>query len=162
MLMRMRPLVIGIGIPGSGKTTFLKRLAEERGYAYLAPDDIREELTGDTRDQSRNREAWEIAGERMRAHLADGKGVAFDATFAKGYERRAFLEDARAAGVARVEGYWFDVPLETARTRNASRTRQVQDHALVRMDRFIREDPPSLSEGLDALVRMDEEGSVRN
>lgn len=156
MLVRMRTLILGIGIPGSGKTTFLKKLAQERGYAYLAPDDIREELTGDNLDQSRNKEVWAVAEERMRTHFKDGKSVVFDATFAKGHERRAFLESARAAGAQRMEGYWFDVPLEVARERNASRTRQVRDHALVRMDALIREDPPMLSEGLDSLVRMGE------
>ena len=157
MLKGMKTLVIGIGIPGSGKTTFLKRLAEERGYAYIAPDDIRAELTGDARDQSRNREAWHTAEERMDARFSEGRDVVFDATFAKGHERRAFLEKARASGAERIEGYWFDVPLEVARRRNAARARQVRDHALVRMDRLIREDPPMLSEGLDSLVRMDEE-----
>lgn len=158
----MGALVIGIGIPGSGKTTFLKELAEQERYAYIAPDDIREELTGDALDQSHNREAWEIAQDRMRAHLLQGKGVAFDATFAKGHERRAFLTNARASGAEQIHGYWFDIPLEVARTRNAARRRTVRDHALVRMDTLIREDPPLFSEGLDTLVRVDEKGRVRN
>lgn len=158
----MSALIIGIGIPGSGKTTFLKKIAEEKGYAYIAPDDIREELTGDARDQTRNKDAWDIAQERMRTSLSEGTGVVFDATFAKGHERRAFLAEARDKGATRIEGYWFDVPLEVARARNQARMRRVRDHALVRMDTLIREDPPLLSEGLDALVRMDEEGRVRN
>lgn len=152
----MATLVIGIGIPGSGKTTFLKQLAEARGYAYVSPDEIRLEFTGDALDQSRNKDAWDEAYARMRDHLARDAGAVFDATFAKGHERRALIELARATGAHTIEAYWFDVPLAIAAARNEGRERIVPAHALRRMHDWIRKDPPMLSEGLDSLERISE------
>ena len=42
----MKKLIMGIGIPGSEKTTVLKTFAEKYNYSYICPDDIRLELTG--------------------------------------------------------------------------------------------------------------------
>ena len=65
-----RPQVIlGVGIPGSGKSTVLGELASERGYTLISPDSIREELTGDAANQSVNGKAWDIAYERARHAL---------------------------------------------------------------------------------------------
>lgn len=156
----MKRLVIGIGIPGSGKTTFLTHYAKEHGYAYISPDDIREELTGNRLHQARNTEVWQLAESRMRDRLQEGESVVFDATFARGHERRSFIEAARAYGADRIEGYYFNVPLEVARERNARRESSVRHHALARMNRLIQEDPPCVSEGLDALFVVNEEGRV--
>jgi predicted kinase len=41
----MSKLILGIGLPGSGKTTALKPFAEKNGYIYISPGDIREELS---------------------------------------------------------------------------------------------------------------------
>lgn len=156
----MKKLVIGIGIPGSGKTTFLTQYAKDYGYAYISPDDIREELTGDRLHQARNAEVWQLAEARMRDCFREGESVVFDATFARGHERRSFIEAARAYGAERIEGYYFDVPLDVAQKRNAGRENTVRHHALARMDRLIREDPPLMSEGLDSLLVVDERGKV--
>jgi len=37
----MKKVIMGIGIPGSGKTTILKEFADKNGYEYICPDDIR-------------------------------------------------------------------------------------------------------------------------
>jgi dephospho-CoA kinase len=46
----MAKIIIGIGVPGSGKTTALKPFAERNTYTYISPDDIRAELTGNAAD----------------------------------------------------------------------------------------------------------------
>jgi len=153
MLGHMSMLVISVGVPGSGKTTFLKRLARERGYSYVATDDIREELAGDAADQSRNADVWKEAHARVAKALAAGEDVAFDATFANARERRAFIAFAREMGAGRIEALWFDVPLESAKERNRGRERAVPEHVLERMHAFIRKDPPTEAEGLDMVTR---------
>ena len=158
----MRTLVIGIGIPGSGKTTFLVEFAKEHGYVYLSPDDIRKKLTGDRLQQARNREVWHFAEERLKKHLSRGASVVFDATFAKGHERRSFIKAARLRGADRITAFYFDVPLAIAEARNARRVDPVAEHALGRMHALLQKDPPTLSEGLDSLVRVDEAGIVRD
>lgn len=157
----MTLLVMGIGIPGSGKTTFLKHLAEERGYEYLSPDLIRKELTGSEIDQSKNTQVWSIARGRLAQRLANEESVVFDATFAKGVERREFIEYARAKGVTVLHGYYFDVPLEVAKERNATRRRTVRESALERLYTLLQDDPPTIQEGFDTLFIVDEYGKAR-
>lgn len=50
----MSKVIVGIGLPGSGKTTALKPFADKNSYIYICPDDIRAELTGNPADQSKN------------------------------------------------------------------------------------------------------------
>jgi predicted kinase len=65
----MKKLILGIGIPGSGKTTVLKKLANDYNYSYICPDDIRFELTLDMSDQSRNKEVWRESYHRLEQDL---------------------------------------------------------------------------------------------
>lgn len=53
----MKNLYIGIGISGSGKSTFLKTMLPNA--KYLNADSIREELCGDPSDQSKNKQVFE-------------------------------------------------------------------------------------------------------
>lgn len=152
----MTLLIIGIGIPGSGKTTFLKKLAAKKGLAYLSPDEVRKELTGNEGDQTVNAQAWSIAKGRLASLLADEESVVFDATFAKSDERREFLEFARRKNATVVHGYYFDVPLEIAKERNANRSRVVRDTALERLHAQLQERPPMKEEGFDTLFLVDE------
>ena len=48
-------LVILVGPPCSGKSTFAKELAkEDHNWIIISPDTIREEITGNIHDQSKN------------------------------------------------------------------------------------------------------------
>jgi hypothetical protein len=76
----MPTVILGIGIPGSGKTTALKALVAGTDTVYVCPDDIRNRLTGDTSDQSRNREVWDLAYQQIHEALDAGRNVALDAT----------------------------------------------------------------------------------
>src|SRR3989344_3628898 len=111
----MAKLIVGIGVAGSGKTTILKKFAADHRYAYICPDDIRQELLGDTTDNSRNPEIWKEAYQRTRDHLQKGESIVFDATFADQEYRRAFLKFARENGAEKIQGIFVDVPSEVAR-----------------------------------------------
>ena len=149
-------VIAGIGIPGSGKTTVLERFAKEHSYAYISPDQIREEISGDARIQSDMRVVWDTAYRRMREALkADRSGV-FDATQYKPKDRREFIEEARAMGAEKIIGVYFDVSLPVALERNRARDRNVPEHAVERMHRILGKTPPRLEEGFDVLIRADE------
>ncbi|HWH16058.1 MAG TPA: AAA family ATPase [Candidatus Paceibacterota bacterium] len=149
-------VIAGIGIPGSGKTTILRSLAAERGYTYLSPDDIREEISGDARIQSAMRLVWETAYARMREALMRGETVVFDATQYKSEDRRDFIEKACAYGATEIVGVYFAVPLEVAQERNAGRERMVPEHALRRMHRRLTEEPPRAEEGFTKIIAPEE------
>lgn len=73
-------LVITIGIPGSGKSTWRKKFCKKSQYEYVCPDEIREEITGSVSDQSRNKEVWDIAYSRLNQYILENKNVVFDST----------------------------------------------------------------------------------
>lgn len=106
----MTKVIMGIGIPGSGKTTILKKVANDYGYSYICPDDIRLELTGDINDQSKNKEVWEESYRRLEKNLKEGKTVVFDATFAKVSTREECINLAHKFGANKIQGIYIDSP----------------------------------------------------
>lgn len=72
----MATLIVMIGPSGSGKTTYREHFDGE----VVCLDEIREELTGDAGDQSRNDEAAALSRERIDAHLGAGRDVLVDET----------------------------------------------------------------------------------
>ena len=152
----MTKLVVGMGIPGSGKTTTLKMFAEKNSYTYICPDDIRLEITGDMKDQSKNAEVWQTAYERLGQNLKQGSSVVFDATFTKPHDRKELLKFARENGADHIQGVYVDVPYEIAMERNQQRDRVVPEHAMDRMRDSLKNTPPMIEDGFDALFTLDE------
>ena len=152
----MSKIIMGIGIPGSGKTTALKPFAEKYSYTYICPDDIRIELTGGAIDQSKNSEVWQEAYRRVADSLKEGETVVFDATFAKNIERKNFIRFARENGAEKVQGVFAAVPFEIANERNKSRERIVPEHAMKRMHSSLKEDPPIIEDGFDSVFDINE------
>ena len=148
----MKTVFVGIGIPGSGKTTVLKRFAKENNLFYINKDEIRHELLGDATDQSQNKMVWEEERNRIEYVLSEGMSIVTDSTLAEQSKRRNQLEFIQNAGAERIIGIYFDVPLETALERNTSRDRVVPEDAVRMMHRQLQENPPSLEDGFDALV----------
>jgi predicted kinase len=152
----MAKVIMGIGIPGSGKTTVLKPFSEENNYTYISPDEIRFELTGSMADQSKNREVWAEAHKRVKDALSRGETVVFDATFAHDSERKTFIQFARDHGAEKVQGVHAEVPYDIASERNSLRERVVPTHAMERMHSTLNEKPPSLDDGFDSVFHINE------
>lgn len=152
----MQKVILGIGIPGSGKTTVLQKFADTYDYAYICPDDIRAELLGDVTDQSRGDEVWKEAYQRTANALAEGKSVVFDATFTNEAARMELIQFAREHGAEKIQGVHVDTPLEVAKERNQERERVVPEHVLERMHNKLQEQQPEISEGFDTIFTLNE------
>jgi predicted kinase len=152
----MSKLILGIGLPGSGKSTALKPFAEKYGYAYISPDEIRAEVSGDASIQTDMRQVWDIVHERTAQALEDSKKVVVDATFVKGWERRAFIQFARDHGAKWVQGVFAAVPLEITNERNNDRDRAVPDYAMERMNDFLSDEIPAVEDGFDSVFDINE------
>lgn len=145
--------IIAIGIPGSGKTTLLRPLAAKEGLAYINRDDIRQELTGDPTDHTREPMVNRIMYERIAAGLKQN-GVVVDATHSKPRDRRSVIAFCRQHGATELVGYWVNVPLDTALLRNRGRERKVPEEALALMQNRLELNPPTLAEGFDKIVEI--------
>jgi predicted kinase len=127
------PVLIALmGIPGSGKSTLAREFMDAEDYTLVNPDTIRQELTGDMTDQSRNEDVFLIAHQMARLALGQGKDVLWDATNVTQRARTDLLADAIATNASSILVV-VDVLLPTAKERNAARDRVVPEHVLDRM-----------------------------
>jgi predicted kinase len=122
-------IVVLVGLPGSGKSTYLERM----GVRGLSSDLIRGLLADDERDQSIHERVFQTVRYLLRQRLAIGRPVTYiDATNLRPEERRPYLSIGEQFGCD-VEAVFFDVPLAVCRERNAGRDRVVPDDALEKM-----------------------------
>jgi predicted kinase len=139
-------IVVLVGLPGSGKSTYVQRVDGEA----LSSDAIRKLLAGDETDQTIHVQVFQTMRHLLEQRLAIGRHVTYiDATNLTPEERRPYIEIGRAHGCA-MDAVFFDVPLEVCRDRNARRSRVVPEEALEKMAAKLV--PPAREEGFDSVV----------
>lgn len=145
-------LLMTIGIPGSGKTSLVKKLqSESPASVTICPDDIRLELTGNMADQSKNGKVFQIVSQRMKEAMIDGKTIIYDATNYNRKNRKLALSLAKQFDYD-VIGYEMSTPHDVSKERNAKRDRTVPDFV---MDRMIAGYvSPSKDEGFNTIIKV--------
>lgn len=86
----MSRLILPIGISGSGKSYIYNK--DYKDCVQVSPDLIREELTGDISNQTKNKEVFKLAFERVDEYLNKGQDVFFDATNVNKSQRKNFTD----------------------------------------------------------------------
>lgn len=138
-------IVVLIGLPGSGKSTWLER----QGACGLSSDALRVLLADDATDQSIHCRVFQTMRYLLRQRIAIGCPVTWiDATNLTPGERRPYIAIAKAHG-CRAEAVFFDVPAAVCRERNQGRSRVVPGEAIENMARKLV--PPSVEEGFDSV-----------
>jgi predicted kinase len=138
MIMR---IVVLIGLPGSGKSTYLERL----GVIGLSSDAIRRLLADDETDQTINGLVFQTLRYLLQQRLSLGRPVTYvDATNLTPEDRRPYIEIGKSSG-CEVEALFFDVPLDICVARNMQRHRVVPAEAMIKLASKLQK--PSLDEG---------------
>ena len=134
-------IVVCVGLPGAGKSTYLKRF----GSQVLSSDAMRILLADDEDDQTIHRQVFSTLRYLLRQRIRIGRPVTFvDATHLSRAERRPYFEIADRYD-CRIESIFFDVPVEVCKRRNRKRTRLVPEDVIDAM--AARLEPPSEAEG---------------
>ena len=134
-------IVVLVGLPGSGKSTYLKQL----GVNGLSSDAIRKLLADDETDQTIHVRVFQTMRYLLEQRLAIGRAVTYiDATNLTPEERGPYLAIGRTWGCD-VEAVFFDVPLDVCLERNARRPRVVPGEALAKMAAKLA--PPTTEDG---------------
>ena len=129
-------LVLVGGLPGTGKSTVSRALAEQANAELLRSDELRKELAGIdlTTDASASyrqglyepahvARVYDELRDRARALLEQGVSVVLDASWTSAHEREAAAVLAEETSSSLVQ-LRCSVPLEVARARLASRPRE--------------------------------------
>lgn len=142
----MRKLYMLIGLPGSGKSTIAKRITEfENGAITICPDEIRKVITGDIQDQSKNKEVFEIAFERLSHLVKSGNpnAIIWDATNIRTQYRKEIVDTVKkyeGKNSYKIIYIFCNLPVEVCSLRNSNRDRVVPEEAIARMDLNLHED----------------------
>ena len=153
----MADLYLMCGVPGAGKSTFLKNHIKEENSAIISRDAIRFSIVKPDEEYfSHEDEVLNIFWEQINKALAEGKDTFVDQTSLTPRARKWLLQH--------VEGYkyanliWIDENLETCLERNELRrgTRAYVPETVIRrmFSQFIE---PSLDEGFDYIFHYNSE-----
>jgi predicted kinase len=137
----MAELVILVGLPGAGKSTFYRQRFEAT-HVLVSKDLLKS-----------HRRPADRQGELIAEALAQGRNVVLDNTNAGLAERAPVIALARAAG-ARVVAYYFDCPPKDCLARNQQRegVAKVPNIAIfTTAKRLVR---PLRAEGFDEIHRV--------
>jgi predicted kinase len=139
-------VVLAIGMPGSGKTTWFRR----RGVTPLSSDLLRNILFDDVEEQRYQGLVFSTLRSLLRARLIARMPWNYvDATNLSIHERRQWIKMAKSFGYE-VQAVFFDVPLEVCLERNSKRDRSVSEDIMRKMAEKLK--PPVFEEGFDKIT----------
>lgn len=139
-------VVLAIGLPGSGKSTWFKR----RQAVPLSSDVIRSMLFDDVTEQRFQDLVVSTLRSMLRARLVARMPLNYvDATNLSPHDRRVWIKMAHDFGYE-VQAVFFDVPTEVCMERNRRRDRVVPEEVMQRMAGKLR--PPKFEEGFSKIT----------
>jgi predicted kinase len=139
-------VVLAIGLPGSGKSSWFKR----HNVTPLSSDLLRALLFDDPTEQRFQDLIFSNLRSMLKARLIAKRPMNYvDATNLSPHERSGWIKLAKDYGYE-VQAVFFDVPVEICLARNQRRERKVPEDAMRRMAGKLKQ--PSFEEGFSKIT----------
>jgi predicted kinase len=139
-------VVLAIGLPGSGKSSWFKR----HNIRPLSSDLLREILFDDAEEQRFQDLVFSNLRSMLKARLIARRPMSYlDATNLTPHDRSSWIKLAKDYGYE-VHGVFFDVPLEVCMERHLKRSRVVSEDVMRKMAAKLK--PPTFDEGFSKLT----------
>ncbi len=139
-------VVLAIGLPGSGKSSWFKR----HDIHPLSSDLLRELLFDDAQEQRFQDLVFSNLRSMLKARLIARRPMNYvDATNLTPHDRHSWIKLAKDYGYD-VQGLFFDVPLEVCLERHARRGRAVPEEIMRKMAGKLK--PPTFEEGFSKIT----------
>ena len=139
-------VVLAIGLPGSGKSSWFKR----HHISPLSSDLLRSLLFDDPAEQRFQDLVFSNLRSMLKARLIARRPLNYvDATNLTSHDRRGWIKLAKDYGYE-VQGVFFDVPLQVCLERNRRRERTVSEDVMRRM--AAKQKPPTFEEGFSKIT----------
>lgn len=140
-------LILLVGIPGSGKSTYAENYISEypKTPVHLSSDKIREELYGNESIQGNPAEVFALMQKRAVEALNEGHDVLYDATNVTRKDRSSII--GICPKFAKIEAHIIWAPIEECIKRDSARDRTVGKEVI---DRILKRfQAPYYDEGID-------------
>ena len=149
----MNTLYITVGLPGSGKSTYVKNFIKDKDIEYLSSDSLRAVYGKSEEDQTVTPLVFGHIKRKVDEFLKDGKNVLVDATSVNRKERSDYINTAKKYG-AKVVAIVFKMERQGLIERNKKRGeqggREVPTFVIDKM--LAKFEEPSYDEGIDVII----------
>lgn len=120
----MNKLIMLIGLPGSGKSTYAKMLLEkEPNIKYCSSDETRKLIYGDEAIQGDPNKVFRTLHNNVKKHLNEGFDVIYDATNVTRKSRKNIISEVKH--IAEIAAHIVWAPYEDCIRRDTERSRTV-------------------------------------
>ena len=149
----MNTLYITVGLPGSGKSTYVKNFIKDKEIEYLSSDSLRAVYGKSEEDQTVTPLVFGHIKRKVDEFLKDGKNVLVDATSVNRKERSDYINTAKKYD-SKVVAIVFKMDRQGLIDRNKKRGEQggrvVPDWVIDKM--LAKFEEPSYDEGIDVMI----------
>lgn len=126
----MAKLIILVGLPGSGKSTYAKSIMDPEGQLqYCSSDKIREELYGDENIQGDPNKVFRVLHNKVKNLLDRGYDVIYDATNVTRKNRRSIIQEVKKY-CDEIEAHIIWAPVGQCISRDRDRKRSVGEDVI--------------------------------
>jgi len=148
----MNKIIMLIGAPASGKSTYAQKLAAEYNAVILSTDKIRAALYGKESIQGNWSDIEAILYKDIKNAIKANKNIILDSTHYKKEYRAKIIKNF--SKYSEFSAYYFNYPFNIVYDRNIKRPRKVPFNVLAAIYKELRAAPPLLSEGFKSIKKM--------